>query len=66
MIGTLVYLILVLAIFAVLFWAVSKILGVLPIEEPFRTIILVVFVLVVLLIAVDMFFPYLGGRRLLW
>jgi hypothetical protein len=66
MILLLIHLLLVLLVAAVLYWAVTKVLGVLPVPEPFRTIVLVIFVLIVLLIVIDIFVPFAGGQRLLW
>ena len=69
MIETLIYLLVVLLVAAVFYWAVTRILSVLPVPEPFRTIILVVFVVIVLLIVLNLFMPFatLGGpHRLGW
>jgi len=52
MVSALIGLVLLLVILGVLYWGIQAILAVLPIAEPFRTIIWVVLVVVALIIAV--------------
>jgi hypothetical protein len=52
MIGSLLSLILILVIAGVLFWAATKLLGLLPIPDPFRTVIYVLLVVVAVIVVV--------------
>ncbi len=52
----LIGLLVALIVLGVLFWAAHRILAVLPLEEPFRTIIYVVLVVVAVLICVQALF----------
>ncbi len=56
LIHLLIVLIVIGLIFGVCWWAISR----LPIPEPFRTIVTVVFVLIVLLVCLDLLLPMLG------
>jgi hypothetical protein len=50
MIGTLIGIIFALIILGVLWWAIQQLMGLIPIAEPFRTIIYVLCVVVMVLI----------------
>lgn len=60
LIAALVGLILFLVIVGVLFWAVEQILAVLPLAEPWRTIIRVIIVVIGVIIAVFVLIWLLG------
>ena len=50
MIGTLIGIIFALIVLGVLWWAVQQLMGLIPIAEPFRTIIYVLCVVIMVLI----------------
>lgn len=60
MIGTLVSIIFVLIILGVLWWAAQTLLGMIPIAEPFRTIIYVLTVLIAVLVVLWIISVLLG------
>lgn len=60
MIGTLIGIIFVLIILGVLWWAVQKLMALIPIAEPFRTIIYVLCVLIMVLIVLWIIATILG------
>ena len=60
MIGTLIGILLTLVIVGVIWWGVQQILAVLPIAEPFATIVRVVIVLISLLIVIWVISGLLG------
>ena len=60
MIATLLHILIVLIVLGLLWWAVTKILGVLPIAEPFRTVIYVILVLIACFIVLYLLLPLLG------
>ena len=55
MIGMLLGLIILLVIIGVLFWAAQKLMALIPLAEPFRTVIYVLFVVLAVLIVVWVF-----------
>ena len=73
MIGTLIGVIFVLIILGVLWWAVQTLMALIPIAEPFRTIIYVISVVILVLIVLyvislllgmaGVHVPSLGGLR---
>jgi hypothetical protein len=60
MIGALIGIIFTLVILGVLWWACQKLLALVPIAEPFRTIIYVVMVVVMVLIVLWVLATILG------
>lgn len=60
MIGTLIGVIFALIILGVLWWAVQTLMGLIPIAEPFRTIIYVLTVLIMVLIVLYIISMLLG------
>lgn len=60
MIGSLIGIIFVLIILGVLWWAVQQLMGLIPIAEPFKTIIYVLCVVVMVLIALWVITVLLG------
>ena len=52
--GTLIAILVALIIVGVLLWAIFKVLGVVPIPEPFKTIIWVVVVVIAVMIFLQM------------
>ncbi len=60
MIGTLIGIIFALIILGVLWWAVQTLMGLIPIAEPFRTIIYVLTVLIMVLIVLWIITVVLG------
>lgn len=60
MIGTLIGLIFMLIILGVLWWAVQTLMGLIPIAEPFRTIIYVITVVIMVLIVLYVVTVLLG------
>ena len=61
MIAPLIWLFVVIVIIGVLFWAANRILAVIPIEEPFRTIAYVLLVLIAVAIAVTVLIQIVGA-----
>lgn len=62
----LIGLLVALVLLGVLFWAAHRILGVLPIEEPFKTVIYVVLVVLAVVIILDILVGIPGGPYLRW
>lgn len=60
MIGTLIGVIFALIILGVLWWAVQQLMGLIPIAEPFRTIIYVLTVVIMVLIVLYIIAMLLG------
>ena len=60
MIGTLIGIIFTLIILGVLWWACQQLMGLLPIAEPFKTIIYVVMVVILVLIVMWIIIVLLG------
>jgi len=60
MIGTLIGIIFALIILGVLWWAVQRLMALIPIAEPFKTIIYVLCVLVMVLIVLWIIATLLG------
>lgn len=60
MIGTLIGLILLVAFLGICWWAIQKLLPLLPIAEPFRTIIYVLLVLILAVIVLYVILTLLG------
>lgn len=60
MIGTLIGVIFALIILGVLWWAVQTLIGLIPIAEPFRTIIYVLTVVIMVLIVLYIISMLLG------
>lgn len=60
MVGTLIGIIFVLIVLGVLWWAIQKLMGLIPIAEPFRTIIYVLCVLVLVLVVLAVIAQLLG------
>ena len=60
MIGTLVGIIFMLIILGVLWWGVQQLMGLIPIAEPFRTIIYVITVVIMVLIVLYVITILLG------
>jgi hypothetical protein len=60
MIGTLIGVIFALIILGVLWWAVQQLMGLIPIAEPFRTIIYVLCVVILVLIVLYVISILLG------
>lgn len=60
MIGTLIGIIFALIILGVLWWALQTLMGLIPIAEPFKTIIYVLCVLVMVLIVLWIMVTLLG------
>ena len=64
MIGVLIQLVIYLIIVGVIYWAVTTILGVVPLPDPIRTVINVVMIVILVLIVVYALLgllPALGG-----
>lgn len=61
MIGTLISIIFALIIIGVLWWALQQLMGLIPIAEPFRTIIYVLCVVVMVLIVLWIIAALLGA-----
>lgn len=61
MIGTLIGLIFVCIILGVLWWAVQQLLPLIPLAEPFRTIIRVLMVVILVVIVVYVIMALLGA-----
>jgi hypothetical protein len=60
MIGTLIGIIFTLIILGVLWWACQQLMGLLPIAEPFKTIIYVVMIVILVLIVMWIIIVLLG------
>lgn len=60
MIGTLIGIVFTLIILGVLWWAVQTLMGLIPIAEPFRTIIYVITVVIMVLIVLWVITAILG------
>ena len=60
MIGTLIGIIFALIILGVIWWAVQQLMGLIPIAEPFRTIIYVLTVVIAVLIVLWIISVLLG------
>jgi hypothetical protein len=60
MIGTLIGIIFLLIILGVLWWAMQKLMGLIPIAEPFRTIIYVLCVIILVIIVLYIMAMLLG------
>jgi hypothetical protein len=60
MIGTVISLILLAIILGVVFWAGQRLLALIPLEEPFRTIVYVLMVLLTVVIVIYFFITLLG------
>jgi uncharacterized membrane protein YwzB len=60
MIGTLIGIIFALIVLGVLWWAAQSLLGLIPIAEPFRTIIYVLTVLIAVIIVLYILAMLLG------
>lgn len=60
MIGTLIGIIFALVILGVLWWAIQQLMGLIPIAEPFKTIIYVLCVVVMVLIVLWIIASLLG------
>lgn len=63
MIGTLIGVIITLIILGVLWWAVQMLLPLIPLSEPFRTIIYVLCVIVMVLVVLWVLLTLLGAMR---
>jgi hypothetical protein len=60
MIGTLIGIIFALIVLGVLWWAVQQLMALVPIAEPFRTIIYVVSVIIMVLVVLWIIIVLLG------
>jgi hypothetical protein len=60
MIGTVISLILLAIVLGVVFWAGQRLLALIPLEEPFRTIVYVLMVLLTVVIVIYFFVTLLG------
>lgn len=60
----LLQILLILIILGIVCWGAQKIFGVLPIAEPFRTVIYVVFICVVCIWLVIQLFGLIGGLHI--
>jgi hypothetical protein len=60
MIGTIIGLILLVVLLGVLFWAGQRLLALIPLEEPFRTIVYVLMVLLAVVVVIYVFVVMLG------
>ena len=60
MIGALIQILVLLIVLGVIWWAINRILGVIPLEEPFRTLVNVVLVVIVVIIAIYILLQLLG------
>ena len=60
MIGTLIGIIFALVVLGVLWWAVQQLMGLIPIAEPFKTIIYVLCVVIMVLIVLWIISVLLG------
>jgi hypothetical protein len=60
MIGTIIGLILLVVILGVVFWAGQRLMALVPLEEPFRTIVYVLGVLLTVVIVIYVFIVLLG------
>lgn len=60
MIGTLIGLVLLVVILGVIWWAIQKLLPLIPMGEPFRTIVYVLLVVIVAFIAIWVIITLLG------
>jgi hypothetical protein len=60
MIAALIYLIVAVIILGVVWWAVQQLLPLIPLGEPFRTILRVLIVLLTVLIVIWVIFQVLG------
>lgn len=61
MVGTLINLIIWLVILGLIWWAVTTVLGVIPLPEPIRTVINVILVVVLCLILISVLLQIVGG-----
>lgn len=61
MIGTLIGIILVLIIVGVIWWAISQLLPLIPLPEPFARIVYVLMVVVIVLVVLWVILTLLGG-----
>lgn len=61
MIASLVWLFILVVVIGVLFWAANRILAVIPVEEPFRTIAYVLLVLIAVAVAVMVLVQIVGA-----
>lgn len=61
MIGTLIGIIVTLIVVGVLWWAVEQLLPLIPLPDPFRTIIRVLMIVILVLIVVYVILALLGG-----
>lgn len=65
MIDTLISLVIYLIIAGLIWWAVTTILGVIPLPEPIKTVINVLMIVILCLIVIYALLPLIpGGRRL--
>lgn len=60
MLGTLIAILITLVVLGVLFWALNRVLAVIPMEEPFRTLVYVVLVVIAVLVAIWVMLQLLG------
>ncbi len=60
MIGTLIGIIFVLIVLGVIWWGVNTILGLIPIAEPFKTLIYVVMIIILVIIVLWILVALLG------
>jgi hypothetical protein len=60
MIGTLIGLIFLLIILGVLFWAAQSLVALIPLSEPFATIIRILFILITVLVVIWVLIIVLG------
>jgi hypothetical protein len=61
MIGTIIGLILLVAVLGVLVWAGQRLMALIPLGEPFRTIIYVLFVVLTVVLVIYVLLVLLGG-----
>lgn len=68
MIATLIGVIIYLLIAGLIWWAVTTILGVIPVPEPIKTVIRVLMIVVLCLIVIYALLPLIpsGGRVPMW
>lgn len=60
MISLLIHVLIILIVLGLLWWAVTRVLSVLPIAEPFRTVIYVILVLIACFIVLYLLLPLVG------
>lgn len=61
MIHTLLYFVLMLALLGIFWWALNALLPLLPIAEPFATVIRVALIVIAALIVLSFLFSLIGG-----